>query len=97
MDLAKNQASTRVDEQPDAETQAAAEQPIGSIPPPKTSQDEVPSETVQPVREPPKVSEVSVIRRGIETPRGPLTRAATGQQEHFKPRIKQSSKQGMGL
>jgi len=71
------------------------EQPIGFILAPKPSQAEVSSETVQPVPEPPEVSAAPDIRSGIETPRGPLTRTATDQKEHFKPQ--QSPKQGMGL
>jgi len=90
LDLAKNQASTQVDEQPDAETQTNGEQPIDLAP----KSTEVPSQTVQPVQEPPKVS---VVRSGIETPRGPLTRTVPAPPESFRARIKQSPKQGMGL
>jgi hypothetical protein len=66
LDLAKNQASTQVDEQPDAETQTTGEQSIGFVPTPEPSQNEVPSETVQPVRGPPKVSEAPAILSGIK-------------------------------
>lgn len=87
LDLTKNQASTQVDEQPEAETQ-----PIGLAP--ESSQAEDSGQTVPPVQESPKVS---VIRSGIETPRGPLTRKATTQPEPFKPRIRPSQKQGVSL
>ena len=98
LDLAKNQASTQVDEQPDAETQTTGEQSIGFIPTPEPSQDEVPSETVQPVREPPKVSEAPAIPSGIQTPRGPITRSPNPTQPgFFKPRLAQSHKGGMSL
>ena len=93
LDLTKNQASTQVDEQPEAETQTAGEQSVALASEP--GQVGVPSHTVQPEQESPEVSETPVIRSGIETPRGPLTRKATAQHEHCNP--KKSSKQGMGL
>ena len=97
LDLAKNQASTQVDEQPDGETQTG-EQSIGLIPTPEPSQDEVPSETVQPVREPQKVSEAPAIPSGIQTPRGPITRSPNPTQPgFFKLRPAQSHKGGMSL
>lgn len=40
---------------------------------------------------------VSIAHNGIETPRGPLARKAPAQQEVFKPPIRQSPRQGMGL
>jgi hypothetical protein len=83
LDLAKNQASTQVDEQPDAETQTTGEQSIGFIPTPEPSQDAVASETVQPVQEPPKVSEAPAIPSGIQTPRGPITRSPNPTQPGF--------------
>lgn len=70
------------------------EQPIGFILTPKPTQAE--SETIQPMQEPTKVSETPAIRSGIETPRGPLIRTVTNQQELFKPQIGQSPKQGIG-
>jgi len=91
LDLAKNQASTKVDEQPDAETQTTGEHRLASKPA------EVSSECVQPVQEAPKVSAAPVVRSGIETPRGPLARTVPAQPESFRARIKQSPKQGMGL
>jgi hypothetical protein len=91
LDLAKNQASTQVDEQPEAETQTTGEHRLASQPA------EVSSECVQPVQEAPKVSAAPVVRSGIETPRGPLARTVPAQPESFRARIKQSPKQGMGL
>ena len=82
-----------MDEQPEAETQTAGEQPIGLVS--ESGQAGVPSQTVQPAQEPPDVSAAPVFRCGIETPRGSLTRKAMAQHEHFNPR--KSPKQGMGL
>ena len=68
------------------------EKPIGFILAPKAGQAKVPGEALQPASEP---SKVTITRSGIETPRGPLTRAIPAQQELFKPQIRQSP--GMGL
>lgn len=85
---------TQVDEARQA-GRVVGEQPIGLILTPKPSQEEVPNQVVQPVQDPPEVSAARVVRSGIETPRGPLTRATTVPQEHFPPQ--QSPKQGMRL
>ena len=90
LDLTKNQASTQVDEQPEAETQ-----PIGLAS--KSSQAEDSGQTIPPVQESPKVSNASVIRGGIETPRGPLSRKATTQPESSRPAIRRVHTQGVGL
>ncbi|MBN8712182.1 MAG: hypothetical protein BGO12_10070 [Verrucomicrobia bacterium 61-8] len=71
------------------------EQPIGFILAPKPTESS--GETIQPASEPPKVSEAPVIRSGIETPRGPLTRRASAQPDVTTPRSGQSPKQGIGL
>jgi hypothetical protein len=88
LDLAKNQASTQVDEQP--ESPINEEQAIGSAL--ESSEAEDSNEIVQPAHEPPKAP---VIRGCIETPRGPLARATTLPQEHFTPQ--HSPKQGVRL
>jgi len=85
-------SKTKVDEARQA-GRVLGEQPIGFILAPKPT--EVPSQAVQPVQEPPEVCESTVIRSGIETPRGPLTRKATALQDHCNPQ--KSPKQGMGL
>lgn len=72
------------------------EQPIGFILAPPPGQAKTGSEDVQPVQKPREVSETPAIRSGIETPRGPLIRTATTQQELFKPQIGKSPKQGIG-
>lgn len=72
------------------------EKAIGFILGATSSQAEVSSEAAQPAQEAPKVSEAPGIHSGIATPRGPLMRTATPQQEVFKPQIGQSPKQGMG-
>jgi hypothetical protein len=71
------------------------EQPIGFILAPKPSQAEVTGETVKPGQRPSEASETPLIKSGIETPRGPLTRSAQVQQDLFKPQIRES--RGMGL
>jgi len=75
-----------------------AEKPLGFVLAPSSSQAEAPRPIIQSAQqEQPPVSGTSVIRSGIETPRGPLTRTVPAQQELFKPQIRQSPKQGMGL
>lgn len=71
------------------------EKPLGFILAPKATK--APDEIVQTEPEQPKDSEAPVIRSGIETSRGPLTRKAPLQQEFFKPQVGQSPRQGMGL
>jgi N12 class adenine-specific DNA methylase len=88
LDLEKNQASTTVDEQPDAEVQTIGEQAphVASKGPTNGS---IPK--VQPVQE------AGVPRNGLEGPRGMVTRRIPVQPEPVKPPIKPSSRQGMGL
>ncbi len=93
LDIEKNQASTQVDEQPDAETQTSEEESLDSVLESNEAEDF--DETVQPAQEPPKVPEAPVVRSGIETPRGPLTRKASP--EPPKPQTRQSRKQKVGL
>jgi len=80
-------SKTQVDEARQA-GRVLGEQPRGFILTPP----EVPGQTVQPVQELPKTS---VVRSGIETPRGPLACTVPAQRGHFKPQ--QSPKRGMTL
>ena len=88
LDMEKNQASTKVDEQPDADVQTNGEQipHVASKHPTNGS-----SPKVQPVQE------AGVPRNGLEGPRGLITRPVPAQPEPVKPQFKQSSRQGMGL
>jgi N12 class adenine-specific DNA methylase len=88
LDLEKNQASTKVDEQPDAEGQTIGEQVphVASKGPTNGS-----SPKVQPV------PEAGVPRTGLEGPRGLITRRVLAHPDPVTPQIKQSSRQGMGL
>jgi hypothetical protein len=101
LDLAKNQASTQVDEQPDAEAQTNGEQPVGLTPASESSQAEVSKQTVQSVQEAPKIADAPAISSGIQTPRGPITRrsiqSSDSQPGPFKPQTGQTRKQGIGL
>lgn len=100
LDLAKNQASTQVDEQPDAETQTNGEQSIDPISVPELDELEASSPVVEPVQETPITPEAPVIPSGIQTPRGPIPRspfpAASSKQKHFNRPLEQSHGQGMG-
>jgi len=101
LDLAKNQASTQVDEQPDAEAQTNGEQPVGLTPASESSQAEVSKQTVQSVQEAPKIADAPAISSGIQTPRGPITRrsiqSSESQMGPSKPQIGQTHKRGIGL
>jgi hypothetical protein len=88
LDLAKNQASIQVDEQPEVETQT------GSFLAPASSQAETVSEPAKPAREEPKIAQSPVIASGIQTPSGPLTHSRW---ERFKPQTGHSQKRGIGL
>ena len=95
LDLTKNQASIQVDAQPEAEASVNAIQSVDSSL--ESSEIESFDEALQPPQAPLTVAETGVIRSGIETPRGPLTRKATPQPASVKPRIKHPHKQAVGL
>ncbi|MBN8708012.1 MAG: hypothetical protein BGO12_10760 [Verrucomicrobia bacterium 61-8] len=73
------------------------EQRLGFILAPEPSQAEALAEGRQAGPEQAAVSAAPVIRSGIETPRGPLTRKAPSQEDLFKPQVRQSPRQGIGL
>ncbi len=74
LDLTKNQASTQVDEQPEAETPVIEDQAQSIVPNPATNQKEEAKVSVQPVCESPSTSDSSSNPRGIQTSRGPISR-----------------------
>jgi hypothetical protein len=91
LDLEKNQASARVDEQPDAETTSMGEQ-LSTVAP-GTCQNVTEDAAVRRVGEPPFIVESS----GLDGPRGPLSRRASGQSEGTGSRITSPQKQGVGI
>jgi N12 class adenine-specific DNA methylase len=91
LDLEKNQASARVDEQPDAETISIGEQ--ASAVAQGTSQNAIEDRAIRRVAEPPTSAESC----GLDGPCGPLPRRASGQSESARPRITSPQKQGMGI
>ena len=61
---------------------------------------QIPSEEIAPTLELEALAQETpthLLTSGIETPRGPLTRKPTTQPKTFKPQIRQSQKQGVGL
>jgi len=73
------------------------EHPRGFILAPVPSLSEASGESVQPGPESPKVAETTVVRSGLEGPRGPLTRPVPSQSDTITPQIRQAPRQGMGL
>jgi len=72
------------------------EDPRGFILRPTSSHAVGPSESVRQAEEAPKVAEPTIIRSGLDGPRGPLLRRTPGQSESNKPPIGNSYRQGVG-
>jgi hypothetical protein len=87
LDLAKNQASTRVDEQSDTEPLANEKHARGLVPA------EPGDRRIQPEQSAPG----AVLRSGIETPRGPLTNGHAPRTKSSKARHQPIHKQGASL